>query len=64
MERAGTIEERSVVRLENVKKSFDVNDKSTEVIGGINLDIEKNEFVVLFGAGQCGKTTLLKMIAG
>lgn len=49
MERAGTIEERSVVRLENVKKSFDVNDKSTEVIGGINLDIEKNEFVVLFG---------------
>lgn len=55
MERAGTIEERSVVRLENVKKSFDVNDKSTEVIGGINLDIEKNEFVVLFGAGQCEK---------
>lgn len=49
MERAGTIEERSVVRLENVKKSFDVNDKSTEVIGGINLDIEKNEFVVLSG---------------
>ena len=38
MERAGTIEERSVVRLENVKKSFDVNDKSTEVIGGINVE--------------------------
>ncbi len=30
----------------------------------IDLNIRKNEFLVLFGAGQCGKTTLLKMIAG
>lgn len=52
------------VRLENVKKSFAAPTGIAEVIGGINLDISKNEFVVLFGAGQCGKTTLLKMIAG
>ena len=64
MERTGAIEKQSMVRLENIKKSFDVSGKSVEVIGGIDLDIEKNEFVVLFGAGQCGKTTLLKMIAG
>jgi NitT/TauT family transport system ATP-binding protein/sulfonate transport system ATP-binding protein len=35
-----------------------------KVLEKINLDIRKNEFLVLFGAGQCGKTTLLKMIAG
>ncbi len=63
MERKG-IKEEVVVSLKNVKKSFDVNDKEVKIIGGMNLDIQKNEFVVLFGAGQCGKTTLLKMIAG
>ena len=50
MERTGAIEKQSMVRLENIKKSFDVSGKSVEVIGGIDLDIEKNEFVVLFGA--------------
>lgn len=54
----------SAVRLDNVKKSFEMNGKDINVIDGISLDIKKNEFIVLFGAGQCGKTTLLKMIAG
>lgn len=64
MERAGLGDKKTVIRLKNLKKNFHVSDKEVEVIGGIDLDIEKNEFVVLFGAGQCGKTTLLKMIAG
>ncbi|MFI3208504.1 MAG: ABC transporter ATP-binding protein [Eubacteriales bacterium] len=58
------LKDEVVVSLKNVKKSFDVNDKDVKIIGGMELDIKKNEFVVLFGAGQCGKTTLLKMIAG
>lgn len=54
----------SVVRLENIKKSFEINGKDVKIIDGVNIDIKQNEFIVLFGAGQCGKTTLLKMIAG
>lgn len=42
----------------NVKKSF----KDTSVIDGINLTIEKGQFVVLIGPSGCGKTTCLKMI--
>ena len=62
----GTRVEKSnvVVSLKDLKKSFDVNGKEVKILDGINIDISKNEFVVLFGAGQCGKTTLLKMIAG
>ena len=30
----------------------------------IHFQIEENEFVVVFGPGQCGKTTLLSIIAG
>lgn len=56
--------QQPVIRLENVSKSFKVEDGTAEVIERIDLDIRENEFLVLFGAGQCGKTTLLKMIAG
>ncbi|MFI3213331.1 MAG: ABC transporter ATP-binding protein [Eubacteriales bacterium] len=39
-------------------------DEVNEVIDGFNLDVYENEFVVLFGPGQCGKTTMLKILAG
>ena len=37
---------------------------SQEVVRGIDLDIEHNEFVVLVGPSGCGKSTTLRMIAG
>jgi NitT/TauT family transport system ATP-binding protein/sulfonate transport system ATP-binding protein len=52
------------VKLENLSKTFVVEEGEAKVLEKIDLDIRKNEFLVLFGAGQCGKTTLLKMIAG
>jgi len=36
----------------------------TEVVHGINLDIEDKEFVVFVGPSGCGKSTTLRMIAG
>ncbi|MHA1549735.1 MAG: ABC transporter ATP-binding protein, partial [Alphaproteobacteria bacterium] len=36
----------------------------TQVVHGINLDIEDGEFVVFVGPSGCGKSTLLRMIAG
>ena len=37
---------------------------ATQVIHGIDLDIEDGEFVVFVGPSGCGKSTLLRMIAG
>jgi NitT/TauT family transport system ATP-binding protein/sulfonate transport system ATP-binding protein len=34
------------------------------VIRDITLDVEENEFLVVLGPGQCGKSTLLRIIAG
>jgi len=48
------------VSLANVVKRFGDN----EVVCGIDLDIEHNEFVVLVGPSGCGKSTILRMIAG
>ncbi len=48
------------IQLRDVHKSFG----STEVIKGIDLDIEPGEFVVLVGPSGCGKSTLLNLISG
>jgi multiple sugar transport system ATP-binding protein len=50
----------STVSLRNVVKAYG----STEVIHGVDLDIESGEFVVFVGPSGCGKSTLLRMIAG
>jgi len=36
----------------------------TQVIHGVNLDIQDKEFIVLVGPSGCGKSTLLRMVAG
>lgn len=64
MEAKRLAETQSAIRLENISKAFEINGTDIKILDNINIDIKKNEFVVLFGAGQCGKTTLLKMIAG
>ncbi len=37
---------------------------TTQVLHGVEIDIEDGEFVVLVGPSGCGKSTLLRMIAG
>ena len=50
----------SDVILKGVKKIYD----KKVVIDGIDLDIKDKEFIVLVGASGCGKSTILRMIAG
>jgi len=48
------------VILEKVVKAFG----KTEVVHGIDLEIQNREFAVLVGPSGCGKSTVLRMIAG
>jgi multiple sugar transport system ATP-binding protein len=48
------------ITLSQVRKSFG----ATDVIKGVDIDIEDGEFCVFVGPSGCGKSTLLRMIAG
>ena len=55
-----------MIRCEGISKAF-YNEQTGEenlVIDNIDFAVKENEFVVLFGPGQCGKTTLINLIAG
>lgn len=57
-----------IVKCENLCKTFYAKNRKqnevNEVIRNLNLEVRENEFVVLFGPGQCGKTTVLNLLSG
>ena len=48
------------IELKNVKKSYG----AVDVIKGIDLTVNKGEFMVFVGPSGCGKSTLLRLISG
>lgn len=54
----------NMVEIKGVKKAFGKDTAKTEVLKGVNLEIEKGDFVSLMGASGSGKSTLLYLIGG
>lgn len=50
----------SLIKLENVSKSFD----NAEVLKNISLTVNKGEFISILGPSGCGKSTLFNIITG
>ncbi len=53
-----------MITMQHVAKTFVTERKTTRIIDDISLEVKENELVALFGPGQCGKTTLLNVMAG
>jgi len=53
-----------LISLRNIVKEFPSGDGVLRVLKGVNLDIYKNEFLVILGESGCGKSTLLNIVGG
>jgi putative ABC transport system ATP-binding protein len=51
-----------VVRLDKVRRDYLVGDQVTTALGGINLVIERGEFVAIVGPSGSGKSTMMNLI--
>ena len=52
------------IRLKNIQKSYQVEDRTVPVLNGIDLDIPAGTITVILGQSGCGKTTLLRLTGG
>lgn len=52
----------TLIRIDNLQKSFYDGESELKVLKGVNLDVHKSEILVIMGASGVGKSTLLHII--
>ena len=58
------MEEKVILEASHVAKTFFSSKGDTDAIEDVSIQVRENEFLVLLGPGQCGKTTFLNILAG
>nr|WP_051069669.1 ABC transporter ATP-binding protein [Streptococcus marimammalium] len=54
--------ENTLIKLHNIIKSYHNGDEELQVLKGINLRVEKGDFLAIMGPSGSGKSTLMNMI--
>ena len=53
-----------MIEISNLSKHFFIGEKRIDVLRELRLNIKKDKITVILGRSGCGKTTLLRLIAG
>src|SRR5712675_1283999 len=54
----------SLIQVRGLNKTYKRGGESIQVLQGLNLDVEKGDFVAFMGPSGSGKTTLLNLLGG
>ena len=53
-----------ILQANNLKKIYGSGENAVHALDGVNLSVEKGEFVAIVGTSGSGKSTLLHMLGG
>lgn len=53
-----------MIKAENIRKFYGSGENRAEILKGISLEIEDDDFAVILGASGSGKSTLLNVLSG
>ncbi len=53
-----------ILEIKDINRVYKDEENTVEALKNINLNVNKGEFISIIGSSGCGKTTLLRLIAG
>jgi NitT/TauT family transport system ATP-binding protein len=56
--------DNTILKLENLSKSFFTLDGEIEVLKDLNIELKEGEKIAIVGPSGCGKSTILNLISG
>ncbi|OLC97878.1 MAG: ABC transporter ATP-binding protein [Acidobacteria bacterium 13_1_40CM_4_58_4] len=60
----GRSDSQSLIRARGLNKTYSRGGEKIQVLQGLNLDVDKGDFVAFMGPSGSGKTTLLNLLGG
>jgi putative ABC transport system ATP-binding protein len=60
----GSATSQSLIRVRGLNKTYSRGGEKIQVLQGLNLDVDKGDFVAFMGPSGSGKTTLLNLLGG